>query len=188
VEPAKKFYVFHQRHLGKAAYIEKRSSPAEDAVIAASHSQQNACVMSKAVRESINEVSRQANTEVTANDIRIVHDVRDLIQTLQWQLSINMDKPEDLPARGMRAGIHLPATTALALNKPIIKPSSEPICAIGASAVRDNNLRFRRSLAQMLKEWSYQRRFVKNRDNDRELRSNAFLQIACQMAIMRSDL
>jgi hypothetical protein len=178
VEQAKKFYVFHQRHVGKSASIEEGSSPAEDAVIAASHSQQNACVMSKAVRESINQASRQANSEVTANDIRIIHDARDLIQTLRWQSSIDMNKPKDLPARGARAGIHLPSTTAIALHKLITKAGSEPICAIGASAVCNNDLRFRRSRVQMLKEWLYQRRFVKNRDNDRDLRSNAFLQIA----------
>ena len=178
MESAIKFYVFHQRHLGKSAYIEKGTAPAEYAVIAASNSQQNACVMSKAVRESINQAARQANSEVTANDIRIIHDARDLIQTLQWQSGIDMDKPKDLPARGERAGIHLPGTTAIALDKPITKSGSEPICAIGASAVCNNDLRFRRSLAQVLKKWSYQRRLVKNRDDDRDLHSNAFRRIA----------
>jgi hypothetical protein len=38
VEPSEKFYVFHQRHLGKSANIEESSSPAEYSVIAASHS------------------------------------------------------------------------------------------------------------------------------------------------------
>jgi hypothetical protein len=39
VHSSKKFYVFHQRHLGKSANIDEYSSPAENAVIAASHSQ-----------------------------------------------------------------------------------------------------------------------------------------------------
>ncbi|HEY8649976.1 MAG TPA: hypothetical protein VIL70_03585, partial [Chthoniobacterales bacterium] len=64
----------------------------------------------------------------------------------------------------------------------------EPICAIGASAVRDNNLSSGRSLSEVLKKCSYQRRLVEYRNNDRELRSNAFLQIAWQMAITRSHL
>jgi hypothetical protein len=157
-------------------------------VIAASHSQQNACVMSEAVRESINQASRQANSEVTTDDIRIIHDARDLIQRLQWKCRVDMDKPEDLPARSARAGIHLPATAAIALDETITKSGGEPICAIGASTICDNDLRFRRSLVQVLKEWSYQRRFVKNRDNDRDLRSNALLRIACQTAITRSCL
>jgi hypothetical protein len=54
MELANKSNVFHQRHLGKSANVQEDSSPAEYAVIAASHSQQNACVMRKAIRESIN--------------------------------------------------------------------------------------------------------------------------------------
>ena len=178
MESAIKFYVFHQRHFGKSAYIEKGTAPAEYAVITASNSQQNACVMSKAVRESINQAARQANSEVTAHDIRIVHDVRDLIQTFQWQPGIDMDKPKDLPARGERAGIHLPGTTAIALDQPITKSGGEPIRAVGTSAVGDNDLGFWRSLAKMLKKRVYQRRLVKNRDDDRDLRPNAFRRIA----------
>jgi hypothetical protein len=133
--------------------------------------------MSKAVRESINHASREANSEVAANDIRIIHDAPDLIQALQWQFGVDMDKPKDLPARGAGANIHLPGTTTIARDKLITKPGSEPICAIGASAVCNNNLRFRRSLAQVLKEWSYQRRLIEYRNNDRELHSNDFRQI-----------
>lgn len=81
VESTEKFHIFHQRHLGESAYVEKGSSPAEYPVIAASHSQQNSCVMSKAVRESINQASGQANPEVTANQLRMSHDIRNLIQT-----------------------------------------------------------------------------------------------------------
>jgi hypothetical protein len=81
VEPTEKFHIFHQRHLGESAYVEEGSSPAEYPVIAASHSQQNSCVMSKAVRESIDHASRQANPEVTANQLRMSHDIRNLIQT-----------------------------------------------------------------------------------------------------------
>ena len=177
MESAIKFYVFHQRHLGKSAYIEKGTAPAEYAVIAASNSQQNACVMSKAVRESINQAC--AAGEFGSNRQRHSDQsmmCADLIQTFQWQSGIDMDKPKDLPARGARAGIHLPGTTAIALDKPITKSGGEPIRAIGASAVRDNDLGFWRSLAQMLKKWPYQRRLVKNRDDDRDLRPNAFLQ------------
>ena len=100
MEPTIKFYVFHQWHLGKSAYIEKGTSPAEYSVIAAAHSQQNARVMGEGVRESVNQALRQANSEVTANDIQIVHDVGDLIQTLQRQSCIDMDKPKNLPPRG----------------------------------------------------------------------------------------
>ena len=134
--------------------------------------------MSEAVRESINQAFRKANSEVTANDIRIIHNAPDLIKTLRWQLGIDMDKPKDLPARDARAGIHLDGTAALALDKAITKSGRELICAIGASAIRDNNFSSGGSLAQMLKKWSYQRRLVGYRNNDRDLHFNAFPQIA----------
>jgi hypothetical protein len=188
VELAKKFCVFHQRDVGKSAYIAEGSSPAENAVIAASHSQQDACVMSKTVCESINQAWRQANSEITANDLWIIHDAPDLIQTLQWQFGIDMNKPKDLPARDTRADIHLPATPASALNEPIAKSSSESICAIGASPVHDHDFGFWRSLAQMLKKRPYQRRLVEYGDNDRDLCPDAFLRIACRKAITRSCL
>jgi len=132
----------------------------------------------EAIRQPINQASRQSNPEITANDGRIIHDVPDLIQTLRWQLSIDMDKPKDLPACGARAGIHLPPATAIALDKLITKSSSEPICAIGASAVCNDDLRFRRSFAQMLKEGSYQRHLVEYRNNDRNLHSSRFTKLS----------
>jgi hypothetical protein len=79
VEPAQKFYVFHQRHLGKSANIDEYGSPAENPMIAASHSQKDAGVMSKAVRKSINQAAWQADSEVTANHLRVVHDAFNLI-------------------------------------------------------------------------------------------------------------
>jgi hypothetical protein len=179
VELTKKFYVFHQRHLGKSAYIEEGSSPTEYPVIAAAHSQQDARVMSETVCESINQAWWQANSEVTANDIRIIHDACDFIQALQRQFRIDVDKPKDLPARGPRANIHLPGTTAIARDKLITKSGSELICAIGTSSICNNNLCVRRSLAQMLKKWSYQQRLVEYRDDDRDPGPNAFLRIAC---------
>jgi hypothetical protein len=130
VEPAKKFYVLHQWHVGKSANVEEGSSPAENAVVAASHSQQDSCVMSKAVSKSIDQASRQANPEVTASQLRISHDIRNLIQTSQWDLSINMQEPKHIAAGDARPSVHLPGTTALALDEPIAKSSSESSRAI----------------------------------------------------------
>src|SRR5882724_5312173 len=47
---AKKFHIFHQRHLWKSANINKCTSPTEHSVIAASHSEQQACIMRESVR------------------------------------------------------------------------------------------------------------------------------------------
>ncbi len=143
-------------------------------MIAASYSEQHACVMRETVRQPINQPSRQANPKVAADNIRIVHDARDLIQTLHWHLDIRVDKPKDLPARGVRSCIHLVGTTQLALNEAIAETCSEVSRAIGASAIGDNNFGSRRSLAQMLKKRAYQGCLVKNWNDDRELHSNRF--------------
>src|SRR6266581_8159891 len=153
MELAHKSNIFHQRHLWKSANVQEDSSSAEYAVIAASHSQQNACVMRKAISESINQPLRQANPEVTANDIRVIHYAPDLIQTSQWHFSIDMDEPEDITARSARTGIHLYGPIGLTSNKLIAKARGEVDCAIGTSAVHDNNLSSGRSPAQMLKKW-----------------------------------
>jgi hypothetical protein len=50
METSKKFHVLHYRGLWKSAGIDERSPPAEYAMIAAAHSQQNASVMGKAIR------------------------------------------------------------------------------------------------------------------------------------------
>jgi hypothetical protein len=157
-------------------------------VIAASHSQQKACVMRKAIREPINQPLRQANPEETANDIRVIHYAPDLIQTSQWHFNIDMDEPKDVTARSARTGIHLYGPIGLASNKLIAKARGEVDRAIGTSAVRENDLTLGRSLAQVLKKWAYQQCLIKDRNNDRELRSHASLRIACQMAITRSHL
>ena len=155
MELADKSNVLHQRHPGKSANVQEDSSTAEYAVIAASHSQQNACVMRKAIREPINQPLRQANPKETANDIRVIHYALDLIQTSQWQFSVDMDEPKNVTARSARTGIHLYGPIGLASNKLIAKARGEVDRAIGTSAVRDNNLSFGRSLAQMLKKWPY---------------------------------
>jgi hypothetical protein len=138
-------------------------------MIAAAHSEQHACVMRETVRQPINQASRQTNPKVAPDNIRIVHDARDLIQTLQWHFDICVDKPKDLPVRGVCPGIHLRSPTPLALNKPIAKARSEISGAIGTFAIGDNNFGSGRSFAQMHEKWPYQQYFIKDRNNDRKL-------------------
>jgi len=103
-----------------------------------------------------------------------VHNARDLIQTVQWQFGIGVDKPKDLPVGRIRPTIHLPSTAALGLHKSITKVGSKLSCAVGASTIGDDNFGSRRSLAQMLKERAYQRCLIKNWNDDRELHSHRF--------------
>src|ERR1700746_163596 len=49
-KPSEKFHTFHQRHPWNPANINKCSSPTEHSVIAASHSEQQACIMRESVR------------------------------------------------------------------------------------------------------------------------------------------
>jgi hypothetical protein len=57
-KPAKKFYIFHHRHFWKPANIKEDIASAEYPVIPTPHSEQDACVMRKAIRQSINRVWR----------------------------------------------------------------------------------------------------------------------------------
>jgi hypothetical protein len=98
--------------------------------------------------------------------MRILHDARDLIQTLPWQFDIRVDKPKDIPVRGVRSCIHLRGTTPLGLNKPIAETCSEVSRAIGTFTIGDNNFGPRRSLTQVREKSPYQRRLIENRNND----------------------
>jgi hypothetical protein len=121
-------------------------------VIAASHSHKDAGVMSKAVRKSINQAARQADSEVTANNLRVIHDALNLIQTSLRDFSVHVHEPKHVAAGSARAGIHLHGSIGFASNKLIAKARGKINRAIAASAVSDNNLSSGRSRAQMLKK------------------------------------
>src|SRR6266478_7183443 len=98
--------------------------------------------------------------------MRILHDARNLIQTLLWHLDIRVEEPKDFPARGVRSCIHLRSPTPLALNKLVAMTCSEFSGAIGASTIGDNDFSSRRSLAQVREKSPYQWRLIENRNND----------------------
>jgi hypothetical protein len=77
-----------------------------------------------------------------------------------------MHKPEDVTPRGAAAGIQLYGSMALAHDKLIAKALREINAAVRTATVCNNNLRSRRSVAQMLKKWAYERRLIKDRDNN----------------------
>jgi hypothetical protein len=91
-----------------------------------------------------------------------------------------MHEPEHIATRSARAHVHLHGPIGLAPNELIAKVHAQLSRPIGASSVRDNNFRFGRSITQMLKKWTYERRLIQNRNNDRELRLIAFHQIGCR--------
>jgi len=164
-EQPKKFHVFHQGHFWKAADVQEDSASAEYPVVPASDSQHNSGVMCKTVRQPINVRPGQAYAEIPASDPRIVHEALDLSQASVRDFGIGMDKPKDVTAGGARASIHLYRSIALACDNLIAKAGHEISRAIGASAIGDNNLRFWRSVTQMLKKWAYEWRLIKDRHN-----------------------
>jgi hypothetical protein len=166
LKEAKKFHVFHQGHFWKAADLEEGSPSTKYAVVATAHSQQNPGVMRKAVGQSINRVSRQANSKVASGDLWITQDALDLIQAVPWNFSIDMHKPKDVASRRIAGSIHLHCPIGLAPNDSIAKARTEIRRAISASAVGDNNLRLRCSVPQMLEELAYECRLIKDWDND----------------------
>src|SRR4029434_917219 len=135
-------------------------------MVAASYLQQNPGVMRKSVGQPINRASRQAYPEITASDPRIIHEALDLCQTSLRNFGIDMDKPKDVTVRGTSAKIHLYRSIALAYDNLIARAGREISGAIGASTVGDNNLRFWRSVTQVLKKWAYEWCLIKDRNND----------------------
>jgi len=135
-------------------------------MIAAPHPQQDPGVMREAVGQSIDWVSREPNSKVTATYLRIDQDTLDLIQTTPRNFSIDMDKPQDVAVCGVCASIHLYRPIALAHDNVITKAAREISRCIAASAVGDNNLRVGRPVTQMLKKWAYEWRLIKDGNND----------------------
>jgi len=169
-KPAKKFNIFHERHVRKPSSINKRSSPTENSMIAASHPKQKPRIMCETVRQSVNNTSRQADPKVTATDSPIPDHAANLIQTSRWYFGVCMQEPENIAAGRAGASIHLYRAAAFASpNELIAEPRRKLIGAVGACTIDHNDFRSRRSLAQMLEKRTYQRRLIQNRNNDRDL-------------------
>jgi hypothetical protein len=77
-----------------------------------------------------------------------------------------VDKPKKITARDAAAGIQLCGSMALAHDKLIAKALREINATVRTATVCNNNLRSRRSVTQMLKKWAYERRLIKDRDNN----------------------
>jgi len=153
---AKKLHVFHQRHFWKATNVQERPAPTEQPMVATPHSQQDPGVMRKSVGQPINRASREANSKITASDVRIIQYTRDFIQTPMRNFGIDMHEPEHFATRSTCAHVHLHGPIGFTPDELIAKAHTEISCVIGAFAVGDNNLRFWRSVAQMLKKWAYE--------------------------------
>jgi hypothetical protein len=81
-----------------------------------------------------------------------------------------MEKPENIAACGVGSDVHLFRTAALAAPDNLIAEALRQLVgAVSARAIDDNNFRSTGSLAQIRKKRAYQRRLIKDRNNNRDL-------------------
>jgi hypothetical protein len=167
----KKFNIFHERHVWKSPSVNKRCSSAEHSMIAASHPEQEPCVMRKAVRQSVyGRRGRQADPKETATDFWIAHYPPNLIQRFQRHFDVGMQKPQNIAAGGIGSDVHLFRTAAPAAPDNLIAEALRQLVgAVSARAIDDNNFRPTGSLAQIREKRAYQRRLIKDRNNNRDL-------------------
>jgi len=127
--------------------------------------------MRKAVRQSVyDRRGGQADPKETATDFWIAHYPPNLIQRFQRHFGVGMQKPQNIAACGIGSDVHLFRTAALAAPDNLIAKSlRQPVGAISARAIDDNNFRPTGSFAQVRKKRLYQRRLVKDRNNNRDL-------------------
>src|SRR5689334_9340989 len=117
----KKFNIFHDWHVWESPRLNKRRSPAENSMIAASHPEQKTRIMGKPVRQSIyRRCGWKADPKETTTDLRIAHYAVNLVQRFQRHFGIRMQKPEYIAACGRSSDVHLFRTAALVASKKLI--------------------------------------------------------------------
>ena len=165
------FHIFHERHVWKSPSVNKRCSPAEHSMIAASHSEQKSRVMRKPVRQSVyGWRGGQAYPKKTATDFWIAHYPPNLIQRLERNFGVGMQKPQNIAAGGVGSDVHLFRTAALAAPDNLIAEALRQLVgAVSARAIDDNNFRPTGSLAQIREKRAHQRRLIKDGNNNRNL-------------------
>jgi hypothetical protein len=170
-ESPKKFHIFHERHVWESPRVNKRCSPAEHSMIAASHPEQESRVMRKAIRQSVySRRDRQADPKETATDFWTAHYPPNFIQRFQWHFGVCVQKPQDIAACCVGSNVHLFGTAAIAASDNLIAEALRQLVgAVSARAIDDNNFRSTSSLAQVREKRAYQRRLIKDRNNNRDL-------------------
>jgi hypothetical protein len=153
----KKFNIFHDRHIGEFPSVNKRCSPAENSMVAASHPEQKPRVMRKAVRQSVyGRGGRQSDPKKTATDFWIAHYPSNLIQRFQRHFGVGMQKPQNIAVRGIGSGVHLFSTAALASSNNLVAEAlRKPVSAVGTPAIDDYDFRPTGSLTQIREKWAY---------------------------------
>ena len=133
--------------------------------------------MRKAVRQSVyGRCGRQADPEETATDFWIAHYARNLIQGFQRHFGVRVQKPENIAACCIGSKVHLLRTTARAASYNLIAAAfRQPIGAVSAPAIDNNNFRSTGSLAQIRQKRAYQWRLIKDRNDNGDLHRRFWL-------------
>jgi hypothetical protein len=126
--------------------------------------------MRKTVAQSIHGGCREADAKETATDCRIPHYVANLIQTIPRHFGIYVQEPENVASCAAGSGIHLCRTAAfVATDKLIAKSYCEMIGTIAACSIDNDDFGSEGSFPQMGEEGLYQRRLIKNGNNNGDL-------------------
>src|SRR5258707_14111238 len=113
---------------------------------------------------------RQGDQKEPATDFWIAHYPPNLIQRFWRHVGVGMQKPQDIAACGIGSDVHLFRTAALAAPDNLIAEALRQLVGtVSARAIDDNNFRPTGSLAQFREKRAYQRRLIKDRNNNRDL-------------------
>jgi hypothetical protein len=81
-----------------------------------------------------------------------------------------MQKPENIAACGTGSHVHLFRAAAVAASDNLIAEAlRQPVGAVSARAIDDNDFRATGSFAQLREKRTYRRRLIKDRNNNRDL-------------------
>jgi hypothetical protein len=166
-ERPEKFYIFHQRHFGETADLLEYRAPAKESVIATTHPQQSAGVMSKRIGQAVNEFRpRQPNAKKTASTFGVAKYLLDGSNAADRWPHIRVQKPEYVASGRARTGIHLNRPAAFAREQTIAQRSRNLSGGIETSAIDDDDFRMRRDRAEIPQKIVNVARFIKDRHYD----------------------
>lgn len=163
--------IFHDRDFGETAKLIEDIAAAKQSVIAAAHAQQKTSVVGEGIGQPIDQCGTwQTNAEESAGNAGVFQEAPNVIETTVWHLGIDVQEPQDFAMRNARSGIELLGAAALRRQHSITIPRRQLSCLICAAAIDHDYFCAGRAFAQLLQKRADQRRFVKHRNNDRDLR------------------
>jgi hypothetical protein len=120
------------------------------------------------VPDAVNPPARDNfETEATAHHRRVTKRTFDHSERVCGDARVRVHEPKNVPVRDLSAGIHLSRPPASCLRNVVGEAVAKRLRSIGAASVHDDDLGGGRDQAQMLQERADNRRFIQDRDNNR---------------------